>query len=268
MMGTIKGHQNVSCKSWICTGIVVAALAALILSGAPGGHGYRLWASETTGEPVAQTGPQATEHASLEDLEGMACTDCHEDLLEATTQHPPAAEQECETCHEISSTDEGASVSFTAPVSELCVMCHDTVAEELDRPHLHGAIEALSCTGCHNPHASDFPRLLRVESNAMCQACHLSAVSPEARKEGSVVILFGSHPVPALDYSQYPTVPVHVQNGRGHPVAKHPVQADSNPLRPEQAFGCISCHEQHGSMRESLLIGPASGSFCRLCHRK
>jgi predicted CXXCH cytochrome family protein len=198
----------------------------------------------------------------------MACTDCHDELLEGAVQHPPAAEQECETCHEISATDEGASVSLSAPLSELCVICHDTVAEELDRPRVHGAVEALGCTGCHDPHSSGFPRMLRVESNALCQACHLSAVSPEARQEGSVVILFGAHSVPSPVFSRFPKVNVYVQNGRGHPVAKHPVQAASNPLRPEEPLGCVSCHEPHGANREPLLVGPVGSGLCRLCHSK
>jgi len=147
-------------------------------------------------------------------------------------------------------------------------MCHDTVAEELGRPRVHGAVEALGCTGCHNPHSSGFPRMLRVERNALCQACHLSAVSPEAHQEGSVVVLFGAHSVPLPVFSRLPKVPVHVQNGRGHPVAKHPVQAASNPLRPEEPFGCVSCHEPHGANRGPLLVGPAGSGLCRLCHSK
>ena len=214
---------------------------------------------------IEQAAP--VEHPDLEDLGEVACTECHDDLLGGKVQHAPAADGECDSCHEMTTTENGTTVSLSMPIGELCVFCHDDVAEALGRPQGHGAIQVFGCAVCHDPHASNYPLLLRREGKDLCQECHLGS-SLERSPGGGPVPLFGKRLVPSAAFDKVPKVPIRAQDVRGHPVAKHPLEAGRNPLRPEEPFWCASCHEPHAAVRKSLLIGPAKGSFCLQCHRK
>jgi len=89
-----------------------------------------------------------------------------------TSRHAPAADN-CTTCHDVSVTDDGTTVSLTASDPDLCLMCHDTfeaaAGGTLESPH---AAVLDGCTSCHSPHASDHESLLVASDNALCFSCH------------------------------------------------------------------------------------------------
>jgi predicted CXXCH cytochrome family protein len=60
-----------------------------------------------------------------------------------------------------------------------------------------------------------------------------------------------------------------VSKTSGHPVARHPVSAPSDPLRPGRPLVCSSCHDPHWSNNVFMLIEPiSSGQLCRRCHAR
>ncbi|HEB54881.1 MAG TPA: hypothetical protein ENI98_00985 [Gammaproteobacteria bacterium] len=87
----------------------------------------------------------------------------------------------CADCH-INSSPDSLTAELIAPLPDLCLSCHDNrtglnehvtdvvpsmiVPQEL--PLLNGI---LSCTTCHDPHATSGGQL-RVNASRLCIACH------------------------------------------------------------------------------------------------
>lgn len=210
-----------------------------------------------------------SEHPALEGDLDVPCAECHADLIEEAVVHSPAAEGECEACHEFTPVDVDVwRVSFTLPEEELCLECHTDQEEELQRGLVHGAVPAFGCSSCHSPHQSTLPRLLRKSGNALCLDCHQGTSDSRPLDDDGNVVLFGKLIVPASSFDKIQKLDLPGELLIGHPVSKHPTQGDRDPNRPETAFWCGSCHEPHASVQKNLLIGGEGFSFCRQCHKK
>lgn len=197
------------------------------------------------------------------------CLMCHDnpsEVEDAVSRHPPAEEGACPWCHNPHSSSR--EFLFREEGNGICVDCHVEQEEELERPHVHGVIQKLGCPSCHNPHASPNRRLLHREGVDLCIECHLGTSQDHPLDDRGKVVLFGSRTVETLFFDQLPKLQLPGDLLIGHPVAKHPVQGDQNPRRPEEAFWCGSCHEPHGSFRQNLLIGGEGLGLCRQCHQK
>ncbi len=195
---------------------------------------------------------------------GELCTGCHEDPAAGEHVHAPAAGGECGLCHDPHAS-ENTFLTREAG-TDLCLGCHDGQAEELAMPAVHGIVQSAGCTACHNPHSAAAAHLLHVQGNALCTACHLeSAEKREPDAEGRITIL-GGRTVPAAALEGSPAI--QLTEGKGHPLAQHPVEAESNPRAPEEPFGCASCHAPHGAERRGLIQGGSWMRLCSQCHKK
>lgn len=125
------------------------------------------------------------------------CLRCHKNIkaqLELKNVHAPFAEN-CINCHD---QIHGSSIKylFSKEGKDLCLKCHnkqiktktgtlDNIKNLLDKKEfLHGAIDKGGCAICHNPHASENPRLLtatfpdgayaegKKENFGLCFTCH------------------------------------------------------------------------------------------------
>jgi predicted CXXCH cytochrome family protein len=113
------------------------------------------------------------------------CYACHKPVDAGKVKHAAIERYGCTICH-----DPHASASrflVAKPVTELCATCHPG---EADGRHVTTLVRAghavsggadpkrpgrdFSCASCHDPHASDHPRLLRYGDSAMqsCDWCH------------------------------------------------------------------------------------------------
>lgn len=209
------------------------------------------------------------------------CTLCHDNPAAEglASRHLPVVEAMCTSCHNPHSTD---AAHLLPDELNFCLDCHVEVDDQVQRPVVHGVIESLGCTACHDPHGSAHGTLLRGSGNGLCLECHgerpaageevaeeaaEEAGGEEGGEEEAMTAIFESRAVPRAAFDAFPRVKIDA-GGRGHPVAKHPTEADSDPLNPDRRFGCTSCHEPHGAFRASLIAGEAGGSLCFRCHRK
>lgn len=241
-----------------------AALSILLLSGRPGQTAAVPETQQEEGLPEAA--PQGTPHPDLEGEAGAKCADCHGELLEGAVKHAPAEAGDCETCHAFAGSGEARTVSPAMPLEELCVSCHGDQGAEIGLSSVHGAVRTFGCSGCHNPHSSPNARLLPKTGNALCLECHGGASGERPADAAGKVLLFEKRAVEAAVFDKISKL--RLRDDRGHPVGRHPVAAEKDPLRPDAPFGCLSCHTPHGSARKGLLAGAATGSFCGRCHRK
>lgn len=174
------------------------------------------------------------------------CLQCHQDLAAKKVVHA-AQSAGCKVCHaalDASSVPHKLSGKsprgLAADPPALCTGCHE--AAMFEGKFVHAPVAGGLCTLCHDPHASDYARLLKKEPVAVCLDCH----DHVAR---------GSHVVAGF-------------SAKGHPVGIGG-RAVADPLRPGTAFYCGSCHQPHRSefARLTRFDTQSSHAFCRECHR-
>lgn len=117
------------------------------------------------------------------------CFTCHDKgMFAKKTVHPPVKDGQCTYCHSPHASDHPGVL--TQPLADLCATCHD---KQTSGRHVMAAFSAsdthpvkgkpdpsrsgreLSCTSCHNPHASGQKKLLPNEAKSpgdLCLLCH------------------------------------------------------------------------------------------------
>lgn len=122
---------------------------------------------------------------------------------------------------------------------EDCTHCHTQMTAKKVK---HAAVE-MGCTNCHAEHGQNTgnPFRLTQKLNDLCFQCH---------------------------------DPVAMRLETGHWIQGHPVSRPQDPLYPEKAFTCVSCHNPHSSNQEKLFrynnhapaYKPAGYNACAVCH--
>lgn len=150
--------------------------------------------------------------------------------------------------------DDVTYVSLKGGGMTVCTECH--ASKEFLRSHFPYA--SGMCTRCHTPHASAYPRLLRVRVNEVCLQCHL-------QRQGKVL------------YPDLPVIALTMNNSMGHPYERHPVSGVIDPLTGNE-MSCVSCHLAHGgTMLHHLKMGAEvpedalnqnteTKDMCHTCH--
>lgn len=183
------------------------------------------------------------------------CADCHADHAAGDHVHP-ALKSGCTTCHAIENHEDASYIAVPPRESNGCRKCHPSAAVA----HPHFPYASGMCTRCHDPHASQYPRLLRAKVNDLCLDCHLQSAAKHA--------------------SQYlPTIELTTDHRLGHPYDRHPVTGAPDPLSGEE-MSCISCHLSHGGNKvhqlrmgaeipeDALNHNTETRDMCVKCHMK
>lgn len=172
------------------------------------------------------------------------CAECHGDLLDRAVVHYPA-EDACDNCHEATGATHplGDSLGFriTESTPGLCYLCHEEPAQKAHphQPWLQG-----QCLGCHDPHGSSQPLLLRSPDPELCLSCH----NREYKTDSTITVNIGRL-----------------------------IQGKMKAHSAITLGGCASCHQAHGSDFRELLVAqfpeedylPATSEnfeLCFLCH--
>ena len=82
----------------------------------------------------------------------------------AGSTHPPYQEKQCDGCHD--KTKEGGLIQ---PKNKLCFVCHTNF---IKGAYVHGPVATADCLACHEPHLSNFPKLLKSTPEKICGTCH------------------------------------------------------------------------------------------------
>jgi predicted CXXCH cytochrome family protein len=112
------------------------------------------------------------------------CIECHrmQDVLKMPLVHKPVLKEGCTRCH----APHGSNFKFflADEVKEICLKCHPKTEEQKNNHPVTGhpvsgpvnpndPDQPFSCASCHNPHASNFDKLLPKEELMMiCMICH------------------------------------------------------------------------------------------------
>ncbi len=209
------------------------------------------------------------------------CAECHEDIVDeakkALEKHPPVTDGKgCVNCHDAHGSAYDSNLKDKQ--MSLCLSCHNKPIIGTDgkdynifkiltnNPEKHGPIREGNCAGCHNPHGSNFYKLLiatypkrfytpyQQEKYSLCFECHESNLAEN--KETTVDTNFrnGSE---NLHY-------VHVHKKKGRTCrACHMAHASKLPkhIREETPFG-------KWDIPINFEISKTGGSCSPGCHRE
>lgn len=169
--------------------------------------------------------------------EDSPCYTCHAKKSNNAYTHNPAAAWTCFSCHEVLR----GKRKYTAPKPDqkVCYPCHNYELKNWKKKKLmHGPTAVGHCTLCHNPHGSDWPALLKMQTTDLCVNCHEDKAS-------------GAHVIAGF-------------YGKGHPV-----RGVKNPFNPDQEFTCAGCHNPHAGNTQNLLHQDNSNMtvYCSFCHK-
>ncbi|HSO86723.1 MAG TPA: cytochrome c3 family protein [Draconibacterium sp.] len=176
-------------------------------------------------EPVNDSLKVQTDSLKTDSLNVLAL------LIPEMYYHEPYKTKECSSCH-----DQGTMGKLIENQPVLCYQCHDDFNDS--NKTLHGAIDAGSCTDCHNPHQSKEEKLLIKSGESLCFNCHDS----EAVKE-----------------NQFHSIAEETNCITCH-----------NPHGGENHFilqkgACYKCHDDFKNQFKHL-HGPVAGGYCMDCH--
>jgi predicted CXXCH cytochrome family protein len=169
------------------------------------------------------------------------CLACHPDLKEKTKSFHAALGMGCSVCHKQvggkNHPAEKGSIELTQPMPGLCYTCHDEA--KFKGKSVHQPVSGGMCTGCHNPHRSNYPKILLNDVPALCYNCH-----DQSKFKGN-----SGHTL------------VGMCNGCHDPHSSNSV----NLLKGDQPAICYTCHEKSKFSKKYVhSIIPAGG--CTSCH--
>lgn len=196
---------------------------------------------------------QSTAGGTTENL----CLMCHDTGTEVPgkgSRHA-ALDLGCDTCHVTHKTGDQAKPEFafhlTQAIPGLCLNCHDASEKSIVNAHQGQPISQSNCVRCHNPHASERPKLIYGFSHPpftgrQCDSCHESPKGAQVAliENGKRALCTMCHE----DVDKRAT-------GTKHP---HGVFVKSDT--------CTVCHSPHTSPNPQHLV-QSPALICETCHK-
>ncbi|MDP2400988.1 MAG: cytochrome c3 family protein, partial [Actinomycetota bacterium] len=149
---------------------------------------------------------------------------------------------------------------------DLCFMCHPTVAPLSQKAVQHQPFEYDNCTGCHEPHGSNFRPLLIKDQPPLCYDCHPGIA--DDFNQASI------HPVdtPRLDCgdchnphaADYSALLVARDNALCYECHGTTIRVRYENSGHQRTL-CVSCHTPHGSAWSPILRA-SNPDLCLRCH--
>jgi len=169
----------------------------------------------------------------------------------------PAMEKGCTTCHldcnllPTGNQQESSDYYLKAKEPALCLECHTASKKDLAPAHDNQPLGNSKCSGCHDPHSSNIPKLLREFSHGpykarLCSACHPAPV------DGKVQLAAAD--VNQLCYDCHTGFKEEMEGTK----SRHKLLSQSNR-------SCMDCHDPHAANQDYVLKKPIQ-DLCLGCH--
>ena len=260
-------HDNQPLGKSKCTGCHEphsSDIAKLLLKFSHGPYAARLCSAC---HPAAVDGKVGLTAADVDSL----CYECHTQFkaeLEGTkSRHKLLSEsnRSCMECHDPHAANQ--EYDLKKPAQELCVSCHDEPPKQttqgdallltsegtdlqylrLSSKYVHEPAKK-SCLVCHDAHASEFPKELRVSVHDLCMDCH----GPNSEK-----IVQSSQPFPLFGglVSLPPKMFEKLQR----------FELSGKYVHEPVNVSCAFCHDAHASDYSAELYAPVT-DLCLACH--
>ena len=202
-------------------------------------------------------------------FEEHPCTKCHLEFTEPSKSVHAIPKSGCQACHMLvegkNHPEQKDSIRLLQDIPALCYTCHDKAI--FIGKSFHPLIVTAKCTVCHNPHQSNFDKLLIKDMPSLCYNCH-----NESRFQGKFVhspvgkgLCLSCHSAHASNFSSILIKGVpdicFTCHSKDQFTGKyvHPIAIVPN--------GCNLCHDPHVSGYPHLL-SKSINEVCINCHKK
>lgn len=169
-----------------------------------------------------------------------------------------ALDEGCAACHlDCSEVDPKADREempdhyLKAEEPDLCLECHATQEKDLAPAHNSQPLGESKCSGCHDPHPSDFPKGIPEYSHGpynarLCSACH---PDPEDGK-----VQLAADDVNSLCYGCHTYIKMQLNSAKSQ-----------HKLLLESDRSCVDCHDPHAANHE-FVLKKLIHDLCIGCH--
>jgi len=192
------------------------------------------------------------------------CVTCHADLKKPAKSVHAAIALGCSSCHKTvegkSHPAQKGSIILTQSMPGLCYSCHDEA--KFKGKSVHQPVSGGMCTGCHDAHQSDVPKLLIKSTPGLCYNCHKEANFKGTSGHTAIGMCTGCHNPHSSNSDK---ILLGDQPGlcyNCHDKAKFTKKHVHGIIN---IGGCTSCHAPHQSSNPSLLPNPVY-ELCISCH--
>jgi predicted CXXCH cytochrome family protein len=143
-----------------------ALCAPLILSGCDPITRYKVTSTIFDGVPALPPPEQLCEEYAEKKVAKTKAELLHKETktVAAGSAHLPYQDKKCDDCHDKTLKD-----GLIRPKNELCYVCHTNFVKGV---YVHGPVATADCLTCHEPHTSNFPKLLKIAPEMVCGTCH------------------------------------------------------------------------------------------------
>jgi len=189
-------------------------------------------------------------HSSIHDMQGVACTDCH-------NPHPRTDVPRVVSISH-TSVRRPKRLPMAVDEPETCYKCHPRIFGLHALPSHHPVKEGkMVCSDCHDAHGQSEGNLKGDSVNMVCYRCHAEKQGPFVYEHPPVTencaYCHEPHGTVANNLMRQPVTFLCLRCHSGHRRAFHPggtqFNIDGNPAaRPPLYTDCTQCHNQiHGS---------------------
>jgi predicted CXXCH cytochrome family protein len=172
---------------------------------------------------------------------GCVTDDCHSQMGKGKFVHGPVGAKICNVCHvEIEGSDH--KFNFYSEKEELCLACHEGKRDMMLEDFVHSPVADGKCTGCHDPHQSDFRFTLKGNAADLCFQCHETDKFNQEHVHGPI------------------------QGGNCNACHDPHASENENQLMAPLEDICFNCHEDKSDIREKRHAHQPVSENCLNCH--
>lgn len=194
-----------------------------------------------------------------------SCIACHPKFKQKHKSVHAAVGMGCSTCHKAAAgknhpSDKG-SIVLTQSMPGLCYSCHEEA--NFKGKSVHQVVSTGTCTGCHDAHHSNYPKILRKDVPSLCFDCHDQKKFKGRSGHTNIGLCAGCH------YPHSSNLPRLLRTAEPE-LCYSCHEKDKFTKKYVHSIipvgGCTACHVPHVSNTRPLLPKSAE-DLCLSCHR-
>lgn len=195
---------------------------------------------------------------------GCVTSKCHAQIGTKEWVHGPVGAGVCSVCHTL--TDEkNHKFALTAEKEQLCFNCHETSRDMMLEDFVHTPVSDGNCTGCHDPHQTDYRFSLKGNASELCFNCHDKAKFDNEYVHGPIAVGDCN-----ACHNPHASANEHQLNAPANEICFlcHKEQSDmmnKRHLHKPVEEKCTNCHNPHANNAKFLLPQDPPG-LCLSCH--
>jgi predicted CXXCH cytochrome family protein len=192
------------------------------------------------------------------------CVACHPEFNQKFKSIHAALGMGCATCHKQvggkNHPAEKGSIILTQSMPGLCYTCHDE--SKFKGKSVHQAVSGGMCTGCHDAHQSNYPKILLKDIPGICYNCHDPKKFRGKSGHTNIGMCSGCHNPHSSDFNKLVKTTQPELCFSCHEKDKFSKKYVHSIIA---TGGCTSCHSPHTTMYPSLLPSSVQ-ELCITCH--